>query len=1182
MMLGAACANHHRLLYLESFRSEETDPMTNYIHRKIAAPVLSLMVLTAPVLADSVTISFDGTIVNFFNAPVAGVEVGTSFTGSFTYDSNLPETVLRVPDISTYSPATVEIQFTSPSAVNSTLTFGNAFIRIDDNNASDAFTVIAGNSSGLPFDFNGLTVRDLRIYFIDASATIFSDASLPASLDLADFGVAEVLLTQTLTGSSVDFSSTGRIDSLVQGPPPDAVAPIASAGDDFHVNPGETAFLDGTASSDDITATANLEYSWILNSAPDGSSASLTNEFNSTPNLSTDLPGDYVVDLVVMDENGNISDVDTVVITADLSMNIVFRKVVDTATLVPGTTIPFSNISGAVIENEVVAFSGYHSDGTRSVFGVYSESEGVLDTVADTDTVFPGETSSFSYAGMANPSIDGGEISFQSWFRDNSNVNRHSIMATNSGALQTIAESNAVAPGDTRSFNSVYSQSGGSDPAFVGRLNGCDEYRSYRWWHGWFGRGHYHWYTYCSVRPSGIYSSDDSIVSAIATTQTTAPDSTTLFRYFNGLSRDGSNIAFTGTDRNYRDGVFHFDASGLERVFDDNSPSPFDGTLLNWLGNPVIDNDEVTFIGSGYDATSGQYRADVISTNIGGARFVVGTGVPIPDGTAVLLSPGNVAVDEGETVFNGSYVDPAGNWRQGIFLRIGNRLLSVAQPFDNIGGKQVSYLYSGREALSKRSVAILAYFTDGTSGIYVASLDSDGDTRIDNADNCVETANPFQEDNDDNGVGDACEDRDGDTVLDVTDNCPTDINLNQENSDDDVYGDACDVCPFDTDPQQLDQDEDGIGNLCDLDADNDTVANLVDNCPLVQNADQDDLDIDGLGDPCDSDKDGDGISNQIDGRFVGSFIDESLSPSDDFTDQGNGGVSFGTVKSSSGLDLIIEDANDPTEGIRIDAVSGSGNASIQTCDIKPPDGRVRITEGDSVVVTCGSITVRALRDPVELELNSVAVIVGSAATVTVEEIDTQTIAVSVPPEASVPVTMLVGEGMTVSIPTDVSVSVMEIQTGPDGDHFLFEIENYASSQQPIIVEVDGQQITYEPGAAPAIAVNIDIKPGATDNSINLRSNGNVPVAILSTPSFDATLVDPLTVTLAAAPVQLKGRGTPQASEEDTNGDGIVDLVVHVDTSALELSSQSVDAILEGTTFSGMNIRASDVVTVVRE
>jgi tRNA pseudouridine-54 N-methylase len=36
-------------------------------------------------------------------------------------------------------------------------------------------------------------------------------------------------------------------------------------------------------------------------------------------------------------------------------------------------------------------------------------------------------------------------------------------------------------------------------------------------------------------------------------------------------------------------------------------------------------------------------------------------------------------------------------------------------------------------------------------------------------------------------------------------------------------------------------------------------------------------------------------------------------------------------------------------------------------------------------------------------------------------------------------------------------------------------------------------------------------------------------------------------------VALKGKGTPMASTQDVNGDGRMDLVVHVSTEALQLS-----------------------------
>ena len=114
----------------------------------------------------------------------------------------------------------------------------------------------------------------------------------------------------------------------------------------------------------------------------------------------------------------------------------------------------------------------------------------------------------------------------------------------------------------------------------------------------------------------------------------------------------------------------------------------------------------------------------------------------------------------------------------------------------------------------------------------------------------------------------------------------------------------------------------------------------------------------------------------------------------------------------------------------------------------------------------------------------------------------------------------------------------------------------------------------------ALQVLIDIKPGSDPNSINLGSRGVVPVAILSSPTFDATTVDPTTVRLADAAVRVRGNGQPQASVQDMNHDGLPDLVVQVDTEALAIAEGDVQAILTGRTYAGVYITGVDSVWIV--
>ena len=87
--------------------------------------------------------------------------------------------------------------------------------------------------------------------------------------------------------------------------------------------------------------------------------------------------------------------------------------------------------------------------------------------------------------------------------------------------------------------------------------------------------------------------------------------------------------------------------------------------------------------------------------------------------------------------------------------------------------------------------------------------DADGDGVTDSADNCPTTANPGQEDNDIDTMGDVCDpDDDNDGVPDATDNCD-----------------------FTANPSQTDTDSDGLGNACDPDDDNDGVLDGSDQCP---------------------------------------------------------------------------------------------------------------------------------------------------------------------------------------------------------------------------------------------------------------------------------------------------------------------------------------------------------------
>jgi hypothetical protein len=183
--------------------------------------------------------------------------------------------------------------------------------------------------------------------------------------------------------------------------------------------------------------------------------------------------------------------------------------------------------------------------------------------------------------------------------------------------------------------------------------------------------------------------------------------------------------------------------------------------------------------------------------------------------------------------------------------------------------------------------------TDGDGLGDVCDPDDDGDGVADDSDNCPLVANPNQADTNSDHIGDACQnDWDGDGIVNGNDNCPRVPNPGQADFDHDGIGDVCegdtdgdgvtdcsngnklqytdaacirnDNCPITPNFDQLDQDQDGLGNVCDPDLDGDGVVNGEDNCPAIANSGQENMDGDAFGDVCDTDLDGDGVVNALD------------------------------------------------------------------------------------------------------------------------------------------------------------------------------------------------------------------------------------------------------------------------------------------------------------------------------
>lgn len=123
---------------------------------------------------------------------------------------------------------------------------------------------------------------------------------------------------------------------------------------------------------------------------------------------------------------------------------------------------------------------------------------------------------------------------------------------------------------------------------------------------------------------------------------------------------------------------------------------------------------------------------------------------------------------------------------------------------------------------------------------------------------------------------------------------------------------------------------------------------------------------------------------------------------------------------------------------------------------------------------------------------------------------------------------------------------------------------------------DGDDVDYDDfifvPSHPIITVAIDIKPGSFPNSINPRNNGVIPVAILTTPTFDAATVDPATVRFGFAQAP-----AVQFAQEDVDNDGDVDLVLHFNTQDTGIKCGDTQSTLTGKTFTDDFITGADSV-----
>jgi len=159
----------------------------------------------------------------------------------------------------------------------------------------------------------------------------------------------------------------------------------------------------------------------------------------------------------------------------------------------------------------------------------------------------------------------------------------------------------------------------------------------------------------------------------------------------------------------------------------------------------------------------------------------------------------------------------------------------------------------------------------------------------------------------------------------------------------------------------------------------------------------------------------------------------------------------------------------------------------------------------------------------------------------------------------------------------------------DFSHLVLQTANNGGGGSPAILSCERVYSIQATGDPYYLTVDIDIKPGSDPNSINLKDQGMLPVAILGSEAFYVDTINPETIEVGG--VDLATRGSAKApklaySYEDVNEDGYMDLVAFFGVQDLVgekvLTGTTVELVLTANTIGEQPVEGKDSVRIVPE
>lgn len=194
-----------------------------------------LIAISSSAHAQLITVQFEGTVDSISGNAAALIDIGNSFTGSYTYETSTPDTNANT-IAGDYTHAIQEITFTvggfsftkgidlSPSFATDSILITNNGFGIDLDAYAAVVPVLSGSDVG---DFSA-SKFGFEMYLAGSTGSVYTDDSLPSDLNLASFQSFDLGLQPTLQlmftdGGTKSTFASANISSISTVPVPAAV-----------------------------------------------------------------------------------------------------------------------------------------------------------------------------------------------------------------------------------------------------------------------------------------------------------------------------------------------------------------------------------------------------------------------------------------------------------------------------------------------------------------------------------------------------------------------------------------------------------------------------------------------------------------------------------------------------------------------------------------------------------------------------------------------------------------------------------------------------------------------------------------------------------------------------------------------------------------------------------------------